>query len=78
MSGGFLGRALGLGRALLLRGFGGGTGAAPTTTGRPCAHLGAPVRVLAAAPSTARRSLTAVPLAPLRTLTAIPGPAEAC
>ena len=78
MSGGFLGRALGLGRALLLRGFGGGTGAPPTTTGRPCAHLGAPVRPLAAPPSTARRPLTAAPSAPLRTLTAIPGPAEAC
>jgi hypothetical protein len=35
MSGGFLGRALGLGRALLLRGFGGGTGDAPVVTSQP-------------------------------------------
>ena len=78
MSGGFLGRALGLGRALLLRGFGGGSGAPPPVTGRPCAHIGAPIRVLTAAPSTPLRTLTATPGAALRTLTAMPGPAEAC
>lgn len=67
-----------LGRALVAWGLGSTGGAPPTTTGRPCAHLGAPVRPLAAPPSTARRPLTAAPSAPLRTLTAIPGPAEAC
>ena len=75
---GFLGRAFGLGRALLLRGFGGGSGVAPVVTGRPCAHLGATVRPLVATPSTARRSLTGAPGAAQRTLTAAPGAAEAC
>ena len=42
MSGGFLGRALGLGRALLLRGFGGGTGEAPTTNRIPCVSVSDP------------------------------------
>jgi len=42
MSGGFLGRALGLGRALLLRGFGGGTGAPPATNRIPCVTVSAP------------------------------------
>ena len=37
-----------LGRALVAWGLGSTGGAPPTTTGRPCAHLGAPVRPLAA------------------------------
>ena len=67
-----------LGRALVAWGLGSAGGDAPVVTGRPCAHLGAPVRPLTAVPSTARRPLTAAPGAALRTLTAIPGPAEAC
>lgn len=69
-----------LGLALVSWGLGSaGSGAGPVVpTGRPCAQLGAPVRVLTAAPSTARRPLTALGSAPVRTLTAMPGPAEAC
>ena len=43
MSGGFLGRAFGLGRALLLRGFGAGSGDAPVDLDRiPCLTISAP------------------------------------
>lgn len=68
-----------LGRALVSWGLGSaGSGAAPTVTGRPCAHFGTPVRLLVAAPSTARRPLTAAPSSPVRTLRAMPGAPEAC
>lgn len=68
-----------IGRALVSWGLGsaGGGGVVPSTE-RPCVHIGAPARLLTAAPGVAVRVLRTDIGAPIRLLTSTPGVPETC
>ncbi len=76
---GFLGRAFGLGRALLLRGFGASSGDAPVVQHRlPCVEVGAPVALLAVTIGAPVALLACEPGAPVPLLSLTIGAPEAC
>lgn len=76
---GFLGRAFGLGRALLLRGFGASSGDAPVVQHRlPCVEIGAPVPLLACTIGAPVSLLACAVGAPSPLLAVTIGAPEAC
>ena len=76
---GFLGRAFGLGRALLLRGFGSSSGEAPVVQHRlPCVEIGAPVALLACTIGAPVALLACTIGAPAPLLAVTIGAPEAC